>query len=354
MGKHEDLTQLYSTWGNKLLQHTDVLHSIQKQGHFRPITVQLAPVEACDSDCPFCSVGDRPLRSRMKAKQIYEVLMQFRAMGAKSVEITGGGNPLLWRGEHDGTSVGIGWVIEAAHRLGYEIGVITNSESLERIPRALHPLIEWVRVSLIKLDEGKDPEDYDFGGLPYSKLGFSYIIYDKTTPETIRRIARLVELHPEVKFVRLAGDCLIKGNNAEVAERFRPVVDEVDRWGKFFIKDIGHDDGPFDEGCYVGALRPYVAPDPNGSGRYCVYICTSHVLQKRTYDLDYALCEATAQGIMEAWAHMDSMFREYGFPYEVRSNGGKGWCETCQFCFYKNNNRLLHTVAHPMPDGSFA
>ena len=28
--KHEELTQKYSTWGDKLLQHADVLHSIQK------------------------------------------------------------------------------------------------------------------------------------------------------------------------------------------------------------------------------------------------------------------------------------------------------------------------------------
>ena len=29
--KHKELTQKYSTWGDKLLQHTDVLHSIQKK-----------------------------------------------------------------------------------------------------------------------------------------------------------------------------------------------------------------------------------------------------------------------------------------------------------------------------------
>ena len=33
--KHKDLTQKYSTWGDKLLQHTDVLHSIQKDKIFK-------------------------------------------------------------------------------------------------------------------------------------------------------------------------------------------------------------------------------------------------------------------------------------------------------------------------------
>ena len=49
---HEELTQKYSTWGDKLLQHTDVLHSMQVNKIIKPITIQLAPIEACDSDCP--------------------------------------------------------------------------------------------------------------------------------------------------------------------------------------------------------------------------------------------------------------------------------------------------------------
>lgn len=337
-----------------MLQHADVLDSIQNRKQFRPITIQLAPVEACDSDCPFCSVQARPLKSRMPAKQILDVLMQFRSMGAKSLEITGGGNPMLWRGEYDGEKVGIEWIVSVAYNMGYEVGIITNSENLDRLPPDFHFRITWIRISLIKLDEGKDPEDYSFNQFPYEKLGFSYIIYDKTTPETIRRIANLVELHPEVKFVRLAGNCLIKGDNAEVRETFKPIVDAVDLWDKFFIKDIGHDDDPFDEGCYVGALRPYIAPDPHGQGKYYVYICTSHVLNTRTYDLDYALCEATPSAIMQAWDEMNRRYQQEGRPYEVKGNDGKGWCGTCKFCYYKNNNRLLHTVAQPLPDRGFA
>lgn len=49
--QHFDLTQKYSTWGDKLLQHADVLNSIQNDGVFKPITIQLAPTEGCDSDC---------------------------------------------------------------------------------------------------------------------------------------------------------------------------------------------------------------------------------------------------------------------------------------------------------------
>ena len=363
MSKHEDLTQQYSTWGDKLLQHTDVLHDIQVHKTFRPITIQLAPLEACDSDCPFCSVAARPTKSYMPFADVKQTLDDFKELGAKAVEITGGGNPMLYRDRE--TKENINDIVEYAHSLSYDIGIITNSNSLKRLKPENFDKVTWIRISLIKLDEGVDPEDYDFCGFPYSKLGFSYIIYGDinnphahskreyqgTTPETITRIAELVGLHPEIKFVRLAGNCLIKGNNAEVRDGFKAVVDNVDQHNKFFIKDIGEDDGPFDDGCYVGLVRPYIAPHPDG-GDYQVYVCTSHVLNTRTYDMDYSLC--SIRDIVSTWERLSENYAKTGFPYEVKGNGGGSWCSTCKYCYYKFNNKLLHTVAQPMPDKNFA
>lgn len=345
--RHKELTQKYSTWGDKLLQHTDVLFSIQKKRTFIPITIQLAPCEICDSDCPFCSVQSRPLKSKMPFEKVTKVLNDFRYLGAKAVEITGGGNPMLYRD----SDKNINDIIECAHSLGYEIGIITNSHNISKIKPENHKLIKWIRISLIQLDEGVPPEKYFFNGFPLEKLGFSYIIYDKTTRESIDRIARLVSLNENIKFVRLAGDCLIKGNNAEVRERFKDVIDEIDKNSKFFFKEIGYEDSPFNDGCYIGMTRPYVAPNPDG-GDYHVYTCTSHVLNKRTYDVDYSLC--SVDNIIETWEKMNKRFQETGVPYEVKGNGGKNWCDTCKYCYYKNNNQLLHTVANELPDKNFA
>jgi hypothetical protein len=150
--------------------------------------------------------------------------------------------------------------------------------------------------------------------------------------------------------VRIAGNCLIKGNNAVIKDQYKDVVEAVDQHGKFFIKDIGLNDSPFNDGCYVGMIRPYIAPSPIG-GDYMVYTCTSHVLNSRTYDLDYALCKV--EDIVPAWKEMNEKFAQDGYPYEVKGNGGQNWCDTCRFCFYKNNNQLLHTVSQEMPDKNF-
>ena len=365
MGKHEELTQKYSTWGDKLLQHTDVLHNIQVNKKFTPITIQLAPVEMCDSDCPFCSVAGRPIKSFIKWKDLTELLSKFRLLGAKSLEITGGGNPMLYRDKEEGKDINS--IIEYANSLGFSIGIITNSNSLEKISKPNFDKISWIRISLIKLDEGKKPEDYNFNGFPYSKLGFSYIIYEGTgsqpdklsrtgklysgtSVDSIRRIANLVKLHPEVKFVRIAGNCLVKGNNHEIKEKYKEIIDELDILNKFFIKDIDEDDGPFNDGCYVGAIRPYIAPHPNG-GDYQVYICTSHVLNTRTSDLRYSL--GSIKDVLSIWSDMDESYSKNGFPYQIKCNKGKDWVDSCKYCYYKFNNKLLHTVAQEMPDKNF-
>jgi hypothetical protein len=201
------------------------------------------------------------------------------------------------------------------------------------------------------LDEGKAPEDYDFNEFPINKLGFSYIIYDQDkTESSLNKIQKLVEIYPEIKFVRIAGDCLIKGNNAVVRDEFKSIIEKIDKNQKFFIKDIGLDDEPFDDGCYIGAIRPYIAPNPNG-GDYQVYICTSYVLNDRTYDLDYSL--GSIDNIDEIWYKMNQSYREKGYPYEIKGNKASSWCGSCNHCFYKFNNKLLHTVANEMPDKNF-
>jgi len=366
MKSYEDKTQKYSTWGDKLLQHADLLASIQIEDKFKPVTVQLSLCEMCDSDCPFCSIAARPLKSYIPWEQVKQLLLDFKDLGAKSIEITGGGNPMLYRDKE--TKKNINDVIKFAHECGFDIGIITNTEKLERhLNPEVYPYINWIRISLIKLDERIAPEQYDFGSFPHSKLGFSYIIYDSTgdgpdelsrtnkpyqgtTVESIERIAKLIELNPNVKFCRIAGNCLLSGHNTEIRGRFGAIIDALDKHDKFFIKEIWDQDKPFSDGCYVGLVRPYIAPHPEG-GSYQVYICTSHVLENRIYDLDYSLGDI--KDIKAIWNTANLNYAKTGNPYEVRGNCGSDWDKSCVKCFYYNNNKLLHTVSQPMEDPNF-
>ena len=328
---YEKQTQQFSTFGDKLLQHTDVLHGIQSDRVFRPITVQLSPTEACDSHCSFCSVANRP-RGITPFATIVQGLTDFRSLGAKSVEVTGGGNPLLYR---DGDRT-VNDILSVAHGLGYKTGVITNSERPSKHLN-LDDRISWIRVSLAKLDEGKSPGDYDFSGFDAKKVGLSYIINSATTPETISRIAEVVDRNPDIKFVRIAPDCLTEAS-LTLKRDWGEIIDEMNRHGRFFVKEINDNFHPYPGGCWVGMVRPYWTT--------CgIYICTSHVLISRTYDDRWRLCGA--EEIIPAWSRMNERFRSGMSPYDI--DIGKCW-----HCYYYNNNRLLDAVISDLPDKDFA
>lgn len=338
---YAEKTQQFSTWGGKLLQHTDVLYAIQKERVFRPITVQLGPTEACGSHCPFCSVDNRPIKDKIPWDDVERVLRDFRSLGAKALEMTGGGDSLLYRdGKRNANDI-----IELAHDLGYDIGIITNSEKLSRHVRAEnYDKIAWIRISLIKLDEGKTPEDFDYSGFPLEKLGFSYIVYDDrygkpgTTVESIEKIAQLLERMPG-RFVRIAADCLTD-DTMTINARWGGVIEALDRHQKFFIKDIGDNFSPYPSGCWVGMLRPYVV----SSGTYA---CTSHVLKHRTYHPTWRLCGF--DDIKEAWAKMNERFKNGLPPYEIDIAK-----ECTMHCFYRNTNELLRYITTELPDKNFA
>ncbi len=127
---YEEKTQKYSTWGDKYLQHTDVLYSIQYEEKFKPINVQLSLCEICDSDCPFCSVAARPLKSYIPWPKLVKMMEDFKTLGAKAVEITGGGNPMLYRDKEHKKDIND--VVMLCSKLDLDVGIITKPIQVER------------------------------------------------------------------------------------------------------------------------------------------------------------------------------------------------------------------------------
>lgn len=330
---NKQLTQHYSTWGDKLLQHTDVLWHLQQNDAFRPITVQLAPTETCDSDCPFCSVGNRP-SGRIPFDKIMLGLKTFKALGAKSIEITGGGNPLLYR---DGDKK-ISDVVLEASKIGYAIGIITNSERPATwLTSDAIAACKWIRVSLAKLDEGLNADGFDFAGCE-DRIGLSYIFHSASRFDILHEIKKLLDRWPSLKFVRLAPDCTTD-DALEIEERLGEAVKAIDPDGKCFIKDIGDNYHPYPHGCWVGGLRPYWT----STG---IYICTSHVLKTRRYEPEWRLC-STVEEILMTWVKMHERLRDGQPPYDIDIS-------KCWHCYYYNNNALLHKIRTPLPDKEFA
>ena len=322
------MTQKYSTFGDKLLQHTDVLNSIQNEKEFKPITVQLCPTEKCDLNCHYCSVSNRDKTKSISLFTIKKGLRDFKELGAKALEISGGGNPLLYPQINE--------VIDFAYELGYDIGIITNSyKPMNRLTELSIQQLTWIRISMSALDFEIDTF-FKLGSIPKEKLGLSYIINKKTTENTIQRIAHIASRY-DVKFVRLAPDCL-NDDSLTINEKWDTIIDKYNQNGKLFIKEINDNFYPYPTACYVGMVRPYW----NSSG---VYICSSYVLATRNYEPEWKLCEI--ENIKEFYKEANGKFKAGWMPYDINIS-------KCYHCYYYNNNKLLHTVATELPDRNFA
>jgi hypothetical protein len=328
----------YGAGAAKLLAHLDVLREARDERVLRPVQVKLAPTEACDSHCSYCSTAGRPVRRYLPFDELCSLLWAFRDLGARALELEGGGNPLLYKDRDTGEDLAD--VVTAAWGLGYQVGIITNSADLTRLHR-VRDMLAWVRVSLPKLEEGLTAADYDLGGIAEEKVGFSQVWHAGTPADMGERLAALTVRFPRARFVREVDDYL--GSAPAPGRVSLPLA------GGFGRRP---ETQPFDRACYAGLVRPYVAAPPDGVGEYLVYACSCHVLPAQRYDPAFALC--TVSEVREAWPQMWQRWREKGAPYEVRGNGGTGWGATCAFCLHGDSNRLLYDAAHPPEDADFA
>lgn len=324
---NKNMTQMYSTFGDKLLQHTDILYSIQYKKIFKPITVQLCPTEVCDLNCNYCSVANRDKNKSIDIDSIIFGLTRFKELGAKSLEISGGGNPLLYPY--------INYVIAFAYSLGYEIGIITNSPNPSKyLSKSSINCLSWIRVSLSCLDFNLTNVDFDY--IPSEKLGLSYIINDKTSESTISLISNIAHKY-NVKFVRLAPDCL-NDDSLTISDKWQNIIDKYNTDGKLFLKEINDNFYPYSHGCYVGLIRPYW----NYNG---VYICSSHVLKTRRCEDDWKMC--SINNIKDFYDKCNSNLINKLPPYHID-------IDKCYHCYYYNNNKILHTIITELPDRNFA
>ncbi|MGH8606829.1 MAG: radical SAM protein [Gammaproteobacteria bacterium] len=158
--------------------------------------MQLAPTEVCDSRCTFCSFGNRDPHSAVDFGDIETGLRSFHRLGAQGLELTGGGNPLLYKCKRTGKTIND--IISLAQESYGAIGMITNGFDLNRIGKAQSAALTWVRISGVKFFEGKTASDIDLGYVQPERVGFNFVCPIGTvtsrTPGSEVRLSALLEL----------------------------------------------------------------------------------------------------------------------------------------------------------------
>lgn len=177
------LNTSFTSTGEKLFYHQEVMQKL-RDGKGQPIVTHIMPTDVCQHSCAFCSVQHRSGDS-LSMLQIRQYLDQLCTFGLKSVIISGGGNPLLYRCRETGGDINM--LIDEIHARGLEIGMITNGLPLKDYgdrwswktmrPETLDKLT-WVRISLSGWDHVEDTVYTPDVNREITTLGASYVLHD--------------------------------------------------------------------------------------------------------------------------------------------------------------------------------
>lgn len=193
------LNDTFTSTGAKFFAHEQAMEKL-RNGKGQPITSHIMLTDVCNHSCAFCSVQARAGDS-LVFNDVMKYVDTLCAYGLKSIILSGGGNPILYKCKVTGKNFND--VVDALHERGLEIGLITNGMKLREYvcadpdtpaeskmiwpwhrqswntvrPETLDKLI-WVRISMAGLDH--DERKVYVPDIDHEKttLGFSYVAHD--------------------------------------------------------------------------------------------------------------------------------------------------------------------------------
>lgn len=361
-----DKEKTYTSTDEKLLAGgLDRLVELQRTGLLKPQSLQLAPEDRCQMDCTWCStkyrefeytqVPDDPSKVIIGTKkqdanyipfeQINGVVRDLMKFGTlKTVELTGAGDPTMYRDRQTGHTIGDVIDLLTDH-FGLQVGMITNGMGLTKlVQQSQLDKLTWLRCSLASFDpqnfhgnnDGtKNPKYADkFPDLPPSmkgQLGFSYVWGPHSRVDVLQKIADYAKEH-QVDFVRIVPDCL----NAEKQHQYRERITELvgafnEQIGRevMFFQAKRYDVHPT---CRIGFIKPFL----NADGYF--YHCSAVPLYNQAFTPHWRM------------GHLSEVAKIW-----TPENVGKFDTSKCEYgkCFYAEQNEVLDKVTKQGPHKDF-
>ena len=137
----------YST--AKIVHHPELLERMKKREQGYPIQVHLMPQNICNQNCSFCAYRLENYKNSemfddseaIPLATMLQVLDDAKEMSVKAFEVTGGGEPLLYKHREV--------MFEKMIEYGFDIALVTNGTALtEKLARLIGAHLTWVRVSV--------------------------------------------------------------------------------------------------------------------------------------------------------------------------------------------------------------
>lgn len=157
MGKRiQMIKEEYSPF--KIVHHMDRLTQLKNGQQTIPLQVQLVPSNKCNNRCTFCAYrmegyssnetfSDKDFLSLEKIKETFDCMAD---MGIRSVQITGGGEPLV--------HPNIKEILRYAFAKNIEVAIVSNGCALDEELCEILSEASWIRISM----DSATPENYSF------------------------------------------------------------------------------------------------------------------------------------------------------------------------------------------------
>lgn len=298
---------IYFSSGKKILRHLDVLKKFQEKRIINPISLQIAPTSRCNLNCCFCSNANRAKHEDLDIKEIVKFIGKINPL---TVEWTGGGDPTQYQD--------INSLLYFCNNKNIKQGFITNGIALkDRLQNCVN-LLNWIRVSLNSLDY---VEEIDIPTNFKGTLGFSYVLNDKTTDETINKIKQYSKKYSP-KYIRIVPNCQTSSSELEESNKYFSKI--VEEWGNPFFYQ--HKTFSKPKRCWWGWFKPFLLHDG------FIYPCSSVVLNN------------------SAERSFHEKFRLYAiddFLEKIKSPVSYYDCKNCDSCVFGEQNSLIESLLNP-------
>lgn len=380
------LKSKFTSDSKKFFLHQEAMTSL-RNGKGMPIVSHIMLTDICQHSCAFCSVATREGNS-LTMTQVREYLDQLVPMGLKSVILSGGGNPILYRCKE--TKSDFNDAVSLIKSYGLEIGVITNGMPMkdysESVPgevtrtktrrswKTVRPetldKCTWIRISMSGLDhEEKEVYVPDIDPTK-TTLGYSYVYHDiyqepleknhgkvSTIPDLVTPLQegdgrsqrgedRLEWLTEQIRgyvqrtnpvYVRLLPNCLEPQRINARCEELKKVAESIDPDVVFVQYKLP----AAPKRCFLGYIHPVLNSD--GLVFPCDSVCLANAALKgeHKFGSPWAVCK---------WNEIGEYFSK---PVKSMVDSER----LCGGCVFHGSNDVLASVVDggesPLPEGNF-
>ena len=313
----------YSITSNeiKLYKHLDSLQRLQNKNP-APIQLHLSPTNNCGMKCIHCCFLERDKNQILPFEKLIEGYSQFKNLGIKSVEFTGGGEPSLYP-----------WINEAIEYINLPMGMNTNALYVDKI-RQWNKL-KWVRIAMNIFDSRNDKLLEKFKKNVNHLRGQTKITACYIVPKEIelKNLNRVVKFANEEKiYTRIAPDCI------QTKDQINHMIDHIKRHMDMFDGNneyaICSDFNVYlfeNEICAMHLIKPFLYTDG------WVYCCPSSELaieNNRTMQEKYRVC------------HVNDIYDYYTNEFET-------FYHKCSYCKYALQNNIIDKMLTKTDNNDF-